>query len=483
LDDPSAADEPLKLMVRAAQAAGRDAGSLHLLRAVERVYVPQGRWGYQDPGRGVAQQIGAVGATTVLAKIGVLQEALIADACLRIAAGEVRAALIVGGEAGYRLLRSRILDAPLAETELESTPDVTWAPAGRLMSKQELAGGLGRDALPYYAIMESAFRHKHGWSVDDHRDRLATLYSAFSRVAADNPHAWDRRGHPAEEIRQPSTGNSMLAFPYTKLHASSWSVDQASALLLCAADWAEHAGVPRQNFVYPLASAVSEHMVHLSARDDLAGCPGAQAVAAAALDRCALCINDIELLDLYSCFPVAVELFAEALAVPPGRSLTITGGMPFAGGPLNNYVIHAVAQLAEQIRSGRGTRGLVTSVSGVMTKQAVGMWAAAPPPRGYTAIDVSAEVSKRSPTRHVTSGYAGPGTIAGFTVLYERATPTRAVAVIDTEQGERTIAACSDRHTIDSMGSAELCGHRVVVDGCGRFRLAADARRCTDANH
>ncbi|CAN0493873.1 unnamed protein product, partial [Phaeothamnion confervicola] len=189
----------------------------------------------------------------------------------------------------------------------------------------------------------------------------------FSVIAESNPHAWSRTPLSADIIRAASERNPMQAFPYTRAHCSTWNVDQAAALLFCSEARATALDIPRQQWIYPLASSESNHMTTVSARADLTRCIGAGIAGQAALAAADLTIADIDLLELYSCFPIAVETYAEALQVDLTRPLTITGGMPFAGGPFNNYVLQATCRAAELLRArGTGT-ALVSSVSGMLT--------------------------------------------------------------------------------------------------------------------
>ncbi len=123
-----------------------------------------------------------------------------------------------------------------------------------------------------------------------------------------------------------------VGVPYTKLHCTSWSVDQAAALLFCSAAKAEALGILRSHWIHPLASTESNHRVPVSGRDDLSRCPGASMAGRAALDAGGVRASDLNLVELYSCFPVAVELVANELGIDLSRDLTVTGGMPFAGG-------------------------------------------------------------------------------------------------------------------------------------------------------
>ena len=181
---------------------------------------------------------------------------------------------MVGGEARYRALRATIAGEEAPETPDERKPDSTLVPEEEFYLPEETGSGLGYMPVNYYAIMESAHRHARGWSVSEGRDRIAELYSSFSAVSESNPHAW-KPGHvPAATIRDPGERNPMLAFPYTKLHNTSWNVDQAGAMLLCSQHRADELGIPQAQRVYPLASAQCEQMLSVALRRHLDRVPG-----------------------------------------------------------------------------------------------------------------------------------------------------------------------------------------------------------------
>lgn len=469
--DPALAREAVGLMVDAARTAGADSGAPALLGHVERVLVPRGLWSYADPARAIARAVGAPAARTVIGEIGVLQQTLFGDACARIAAGEIRAALVVGGEARFRHLQAQIRGVEASETPCEGAPDEAFKPEAELVLEVEAHSGLGYMPVGYYALIESAFRHAQGLGVAEHRDRIAALYARFSEIAAANPHAWKREAVPAATIRDPSPKNRMLAFPYTKLHNTSWNVDQAAALLFCSAGLAAELGIAPQKWVFPLASTESNHMLPVSQRPELQRCPGARIAGERALAIAGLGIADIDLLDLYSCFPIAVESYAAELGVPDGRDLTVTGGMPFAGGPLNNYVLQATARMAELLRArGRGT-GLVSAVSGYLTKQGFGIWSAQPPRTPFGFADVGSEVAACSPARTVGQPVDGEGRILACTVMYHEDRALCAVALLEYADGTRTVASSPDPELIARMESQECCGRGVRV-AARQFTLA-----------
>lgn len=456
--------EPMDLMLQAVQAAGQDTGSNAALAGAQWIAVPRGRWTYTNPAGAIARAVGATQAKTVLASVGVLQQTLVGAACARIARGEAHTTLVAGSDAGYRLLRAQVAGEKASEHSEQGAPDEFWEPKEELRHPVERRAGL-QMPVGLYAIMESAYRHARGWRVQEHRDRLASLYADFSRIAAGNPHAWLRRELPASDIRDASERNPMQAFPYTRFHCSSWNVDQASALLFCSAQRAEELGIPRSRWVYPLASTESNHMLAVSARARLHDCIGARVAGQAALAGTGLRADEVDLVDLYSCFPIAVESYAKGLGLPGGRALTLTGGMSFAGGPYNNYELQSTARAAELLRQGRGRTALVSCVSGVLTKQAFGLWGVAAPRAGFVHADVSDEVAAQAEAREVLDAYTGPAGVAGYTVLHGRGQPPRGVVLVDVPGGQRALATTEDAAWVARLQQEEWVGRDVRIAG------------------
>jgi acetyl-CoA C-acetyltransferase len=469
IDDPAQALEPVALMVQAVQRAAEHTGVPGMVSRADAIWVSRGFWDYSDPGRLIAERVGAGAARTGLAEIGVLQTTLLGTAAQAIASGEADVVVVAGGEAKYRALRAQIAGVAVADTpQADIAPDVVLRPAREIWSPLEEALGL---LMPVnqYAIIETALRAADGADLSAHRRAVAELWAAFSRVAAENPLAWSRTPVAADDIAATSRTNRMLAFPYGKRHPSQWNVDQAAGLIFCAAATARQLGIPESRWVFPLAVADSNHMVPLSARRELHRSPGFRIAGQRVLAAADLTVSALDLIELYSCFPVAVRIQARELDIPEGRPLTITGGMPFAGGPLNNFVFQAAAQMAQQLTGGRGRRGMVTAVSGMLTKQGVSLWSSLPPQRPFAFLDVTTEVAAATQIVDVVDAYVGPATIAAYTVLYEGDVPVRAVAICDLPDGRRTLAETSDQQRAAEMTVCEYCGRGVVIEAGRRF--------------
>lgn len=463
LDDPRVALEPIELMIAALQHAAADAGSRELLTRASSIRVPRGFWDYPDPGQIIAERFGATAARTQVAEIGVLQTTLFGHAAQAIASGEDEVVLVAGGEAKYRALRGQLtgVSTPLT-LQVGVEPDSVLRPEREIWSPLEADLGLMMP-VTQYSIMETALRHAEGLGIEEHRREVARLWAEFSRVAADNPRAWNREPVSADDIGGARGSNRMLAFPYTKLHNSQWNVDQAAGLIVCSVAAARAAGVPESQWIFPLAVADSNHMVPLSERAELHRSHGFRIAGQRALEIAGLGIEAVAHLELYSCFPVAVRVQARELGVPPGRRLTVTGGMAFAGGPLNNFVLQALVRMAEILRAAHGSTGMVTAVSGMLTKQGVSVWSSQPPAEPFRFVDVTREVARETKTVEVVSEYEGPASVAAYTVLYDGATPSRAVMICDLPDGRRTFGVTTDRQLAATMTEQEFCGRSVRI--------------------
>ncbi len=467
-DDPLTAREPLLLMIEAAERAGENCGAPGLLGKVERVYIPRGRWEYRDPGRAIARAIGAPSAKIIVSEVGVLQQSVIADAAQGIARGEIDAALIVGGEAGHRLRTARKANVELANDQQSTLPDEIIKPHESPIRTEEREV-LGTDPGVFYALMEAAYRRRRCWSIEQSRDNISDLLSGFSAKAALNPHAWHQNALQRWEIRDATESNRMFAFPYTVRHCSFLHVDQATALLLSSSKVASSAGVTAAP-VFPWAMVESNALEHVSTRPDISRSAGVDVIADATMNRLASAMDSVDLIDLYSCFPIAVQLFADAFGLPHDERLTVTGGMPFAGGPWNNYYLHSIGQTAQRLREGEGRAALLTCVSGALGKQGATVWGAEPPRDGFEFLDVSASADSAS-IRAVTNQADGSGVVSAYTVVDPQGPAPRTLALIDYDSGHRTIAQTDDPDIAESAQTDELVGRRARI-GDGILEVA-----------
>jgi len=465
--------EAVELMARALTEAGADAGSPQILERIDRIAVPQGSWSYPDPGRVVARMVGASGARTHLSELGIPQQSLINEALVAIASGASEVAVVVGGEA-RRWARdvARSGGEPVEADRAGRSPDVTHRRSGPVLEPVEVAHRLW-DPVQQYAMIENALRAGEGLTLTEHRAEIARLWARFNRVAGTNPDAAYPEPMGAEQIDTPSASNRPLAFPYNKWHCSQWTVNQAAALLLCSVEAAARLGVPGDRWVFPLAGLESSHAVSLLRRRLPHTWPAMEVLGRAAATRIGRPIVEAEIIEAYSCFPAAVRVQQRTLGLDPGGTPTITGGMAFAGGPFNNFVLQATVEVLGTLRSEPGALGVVTTVSGLLTKPGLGVWSARPDGQPPLVADLAADAAALTGVLDVIEtldGYDGDAVVATYTVTFDGLDPVRTVALCDTADGRRCLAVSNDGQLAAHAVASELIGAGVRVGG-GSFEV------------
>jgi acetyl-CoA C-acetyltransferase len=266
----------------------------------------------------------------------------------------------------------------------------------------------------------------------------------------------------------------MVGFPYPKYMNSNNDVDMASAIVLCTVERASALGVPRDRWVFPHAGVDSHDHYFVSERDDLRSSPAVRIAGARALELAGTGIDDVEVVDLYSCFPSAVQVGAAELGLGLDRQLTRTGGLPFAGGPWNNYVGHAIATVVQDLRERPGAWGLVWGNGGYLTKHSIGLYRTEPPADGFRYDSPQAEIDAL-PHRPLLepSDATGSVEVEAYTVMHSRdGIPETVFAACLTGDGERAWGTSGDAALAAAMCEGEWVGRRVTLDGEGTLTAA-----------
>ncbi|MGP0031693.1 MAG: acetyl-CoA acetyltransferase [Acidimicrobiales bacterium] len=464
----------VELMTAACRSAALDAAAPALLPALDRIVVPQGSWALPDPARAVAARLGARSARTYLGQVGVSQQELIDDALESIAAGRADVVMVVGGEA--RAFARRGGDESLGADE-GVTPDVTLTRPADFIAPIEVAAGTVWPVVQQYALIENALAAHEHQDADALARDVSRLWARFNEVAQGNELAAFPAPRTAASIATPGPKNRPLSHPYNLWHSSQWTVDQAAALLLCSAERAGGAGVPADRYAFPHVALHASHAITLTARKDLHAWPAMAVLGRLAAGHLRAPLGELPLADVYSCFPSSVRVQQRALGLDPEGTPTVTGGMAFAGGPFNNYVLQSTAALIRLLRHRPAERGLVTTVSGMLSKPGLAVWSCSPPPpgRGTLMADVADDAAAATETLPVAAPEAsrGPATVASYTVTYETGAdgagdpprPRRTVIVADLGDGRRTAAACEDESLARRALSESLIGRPVHIDG------------------
>jgi acetyl-CoA C-acetyltransferase len=325
-----------------------------------------------------------------------------------------------------------------------------------------------------YPLFETALRAAAQRSVDEHQAAVGALWARFAAVAADNPHAWSRVAYSAEEITQPTVDNRMVVFPYTKRMCANIDVDQGAAMLLCSYEAARAAGISDDRLVFFHAGADAHDHFFITERAALAEAPAIGVAVRSALTAAGIGIDDVARFDLYSCFPSAVEMAMHTLGLRgaehgDARPLTVTGGLGFAGGPVNNYPTHSIACMVDACRADPGSFGVTTALGWYVTKHSVGVWSSHPPD-GFTRVDhaVTQAEADALPSRRSAGLFAGTMTIEATSVVMDRdGTPTMAIVTGLRPDGTRGMANSRDADVMSAMTREAWEGRVVTVANDG----------------
>ncbi len=468
--------EPVDLMVEALRRAEADSQGTGLLARADSIRVSRLlSWRYGDPGALVGERVGASPRQTLYTVMGGnYVQTLVNRSAADIAAGRADVVLVCGAEAWRSRNAARAEGRALPwTTQPEGTePTVSLGDETSLSSPGEIERGV---LLPVsvYPMFEVALRAAAGRSPDEQRQRAAGLWSRFSQVAATNPEAWIQQAFTTDQIVTASPSNRMISYPYTKLMNSNNNVEQGAGLILCSAEAARAAGVPTERWVFPRAGTDAHDHWFVSNRADLHSSPAIRLAGARALELAGVGVDDLAHIDLYSCFPSAVQIAAAELGLGLDRDLTVTGGMSFAGGPWNNYPCHGIATMAGRLRSDPGSVGLCSANGGYTTKHAFGIYSTTPSADGFRHDDLQAQVDA-TPARPAADGYAGPVEVESYTVTHARdGAAENALFALLSPEGARTWGSATDPVLLAELEAAECVARPAHLSPDGAVELLA----------
>ncbi len=384
------APEPLEMWHEVSRGAACDAGAPGCVKDLDSIQVVycQG-WQYDDPPRRLAERLGADPRHRVYSAIGgTTPQVLLGETAQRMLAGEMELALVVGGEA---LATRRRIKMRGERPNWSFPPSVRAAfPLPAPLHPSEVAHGIF-DAWLTFAVFDSSLRSRRGTPMSERGQAVGALLSPLAKVAASNPDAWFRLERLPEEIAVPSPQNRMVAFPYTKYATAIMDVDMAAGFLMATTEKADALGVPLDRRIYLRGWSYAEDPWYLAERTDMSKSVAMREASAEALRMSGLALDDIAYMDIYSCFASAVEFSKESLGLGAqvDRSITLTGGLAYHGGPGHNYVSHAIGTLAEVLRENPGSHGLVSGVGMHMSKHAFSVWSSEPGPGSLESPDLA----------------------------------------------------------------------------------------------
>ena len=379
---------------------------------------------------------------------------LLNDAANRIGAGEVRIALVVGAEA-LRTSAARVA-ARQAGRKLDATRDAATRPKPGYAQSHGLVAPV--DVYPLY---ENAMRAALGQTFSEAQQESGEIWSRFSQIAAQNDGAWIRQSVSPHDIVTPSAANRPIAFPYNKLMVANSSVNQGAGFIVTSVGEARARGIPEDRWIYVGNGAAAHESDNIMRRDRFDRSTSMTVSITKALELNELSPAKLDAVELYSCFPCIPKLARRLIDWPVEKPATVFGGLTFGGGPIGNYMSHAVVSMVARLRTLGGT-GLLFANGGyathnhtiVISSQPI---AAARFPRSF---DFQTEAdADRDPVPMLDKDYTGPATVESYTVFFRRdGSPRSGAVVARTPTGERTLAHVpgDDTITIRHLMSPEV---------------------------
>jgi acetyl-CoA C-acetyltransferase len=323
----------------------------------------------------VANRLGIKPRRAIYAEVGgETPQRLVNQMSEAIFAGEVKAAVLTGAEALATIRKGTRAGMTFDwSEEVDGVFEDLW-PKDPMTNTYEVQHGI-TFPIQVYCLFEQVRRHELGLTSDEYRLKIGQVFAPFSAVAAANPYAQFPDAHDAAYLAEPSKTNFQLCEPYNKWMVAQDAVNQAAAVVMTSVGVARELGIPESNWVF-LRSYADVDDVFVSKRENLGTSYAQGLVLKRALDDSGLSVDEIAHIDLYSCFPIAVTAACEHLGIDPesGKALTLTGGLPYFGGPGNNYSLHGIAEVVGRVQKAPGEHGLVAANGGYLSKHSVGVY-------------------------------------------------------------------------------------------------------------
>jgi acetyl-CoA C-acetyltransferase len=422
-----------------------------------------------NPPRSVAKRLGAVPRQLLYSHSGGnMPQYLVNRFAEEIASGEIELALVCGAE----LLRST-QNARKAGMKIDWNEDPGGEPERvgdkRFGFSEEEARHELRAAIHFYPLLENAIRGGLKRDVASHMAAMGKLFHRLAAVAKDNPLASRREGYSAEQLSTISEENRWICFPYPRLMNANAIIDQAAAVLMTSVGKAQEWGIPQERWVFLHGCADGTDTWFVSERERLDASPAIRGCVRIALDMAGKTVADIAAFDLYSCFPSAVEVALKEIGIAEDdpRPISVTGGLPFFGGPGNNYVSHSIAEMMNVVRRRPGSFGLVTANGNYLTKHSAGLYSTVPTEGPWRRQDpkIFQNALDAAPKRAVNDAPAGTGTIETYCVAYGKDAAERGYIFgrLDGSDERFVAVAPNDPALLAEMTVHEQLGRRIKV--------------------
>lgn len=471
-EDPGRAPDPFELMTmaarRAAASAVGDERADKLLGSLTHCYTVHSlSLRHSEPAAVLAARLGAGGAETRCSGMGGnIPQWVVDRAAEQVCSGTRPVVLIAGAEALATRRRAKRRGVQLQWPGDGGWPD-TWPALEPDLGVHPLERAVGLEqATAMYALVESAISHAAGGGPAERARAIGTLMARFNEVASTNPYSWFPTRRSAEEIVTAGPENRLIYHPYPKYVNAVMDVDMAAAVLLTDAATAREWGLGSDDVVYLRGWADAAEIWYLSERPAVQGTDALGGAARSALSMAGIVLEDVSAFDLYSCFPSSVEaaLGALGLSAEERRPLTLTGGLPYHGGPGSNYVTHCLVNAVDWLRSGSGDHVLVHGNGYYLTKHAVGLYSRHRPDEvPVPDDDLQARLDAAARPVPLEAPLPGPASVVACTAPYDR-DGSLLPAMVLADTGSRRTLAVADGALTEILVSGDGVGCSIVVD-------------------
>ena len=463
--------DPLNLIAVVCRKALSNSGIDGLRNVIDTIHMSTiSSWIYEDAPSKLSNLLGIKPTQKYSAPIsGSTPQLLINKAAKAISLGESNAILIAGGEASYSRYRANKGEITLDWPRLPpSAINKARKKIDFHLSQFENHYKFTNPTYPY-ALIETALRASSGRNLKEHLDHIGKCYERFSRIASENPYAWEKNQFSSEEIITPNLENRIICHPYTKRMVSNLYVDQAAALVMTTENIAKKLGIDREFWVYPMGGADLKNIFYMTQRPQLYDSPAIKEASRQALKQAGIKLNDIDVFDLYSCFPCMVEIARQEIGIPEDdlRDLTITGGLSFFGGPFSSYAMHPIVTAVNLIQKNPSMKVMILANGGYNTKESIGIYGNEPPAKSWEENNYSniQQLIDAKTLPEPIEEANGNLTIEGYTIIYDRkGLPERGVVMGHIESGQRTLAIIdANSEILLKLEQQELVGQTFMV--------------------
>ena len=419
-------------------------------------------WGYSNMPRSLANSLNISASNEIYTTTGGNSpQLLLNELCNRIKDNQIDCALLAGGES---------LDTFVSK--LKAGENIDWGddPGGEPESIGSNKDGANKfeqkhgifDPPSVYPLFANGIRRNENKKVKEHLDDIGFLFSRFSKVASLNKYAWFKVFRTPKEIKEVKPENRMVGFPYTKYMNSVIRVNQSAAVIITSVKKAKELGIPKSKWIFMHAGACLNDIWNVTERINYHSSPAIKECAGAILDKANCSSDDIDYFDIYSCFPSAVQIAKKEIGISSKdkRDLTVTGGLPYFGGPGNSYVLNSIASMIKKLRKNKGKFGMVTANGWYLTKHGAGIFSSTPFLGKWNQVVDTSNLQRKinkMPHPEFIQKAEGKASIETYTVVNSREGPKRGIIIGRLHNGKRFLANTNkDKMFLNKMMENEM---------------------------